>query len=92
MADEVIVKTGVIFGFFPLQLILVSPHLRLHEPYQHPTLSVQLPHLVAIIVIKMLHNHQMGQLKMNIMSLNMNVYLNPHLDISRDIDITLIEH
>ena len=35
---------------------------------------------------KMLHNHQMNQLTMNIMSLNLDAYLNQHIDINRDID------
>ena len=36
--------------------------------------------------VKMLHNHQMDQLSMNIMSLNLDAYPSQHLDINGDID------
>ena len=90
ITEEVIVETGVIYVLFPQWHHLVSLlHLRLHETFQHTPLIVlhpvilQLPHLVVLIVIKMLHNHQMEQLKMNIMSFNLDAYLSQHIDIDR---------
>ena len=60
---------------------------RQHTPLilLHPV-RLQLQHLVVMLVVKMLHNHQMDQLTMNIMSLNLGAYLNQHLDINSDID------
>ena len=59
-------------------LIMLNP-IRLH-----------LQHLVVMILVKMLHNHKIDKLTMNIMSLNLGAYLNRHLNINRDIDENIV--